>query len=63
MVPSAGLRTTIQRVDTGFGKVVYAKNFLKTLIPKILRKAETDPRVAELVDLERFRKITTIGEE
>lgn len=50
------------RVDTGFGKVVYAKNFLKTLIPKILRKAETDPRVAELVDLERFRKITTIGE-
>ncbi|CAM9505020.1 unnamed protein product [Ectocarpus fasciculatus] len=51
-----------QRVDTGFGKIVYAKNFLNSLIPKMMRKSLTDPRVAEVIDLKRLQKITTIGE-
>ncbi|CAN0525175.1 unnamed protein product, partial [Scytosiphon promiscuus] len=50
-----------QRVDTGFGKLVYAKNFLDSLIPKMMRKSLTDPRVAEVIDLERLQKVTTIG--
>ncbi|CAM9642327.1 unnamed protein product [Scytosiphon promiscuus] len=51
-----------QRVDTGFGKLVYARNFLNSLIPKMMRKSLTDPRVAEVIDLERLQKVTTIGE-
>lgn len=51
-----------QRVDTGFGKLVYAKNFLNSLIPKMMRKSLTDPQVAEVIDLERLQKVTTIGE-
>ncbi|CAN0041804.1 unnamed protein product [Pylaiella littoralis] len=51
-----------QRVDSGFGKLVYARNFLNSLIPKMMRKSLTDPRVAEVIDLERLQKITTIGE-
>lgn len=50
-----------QRVDSGFGKLVYARNFLNSLIPKMMRKSLTDPRVAEVIDLERLQKITTIG--
>jgi len=51
-----------QRVDTGFGKLVYARNFLNSLIPKMMRKSLTDPRVAEVIDLKRLQKISTIGE-
>ncbi|CAN0019810.1 unnamed protein product [Ectocarpus sp. 6 AP-2014] len=51
-----------QRVDTGFGKIVYAKNFLNSLIPKMMRKSLTDPRVAEVIDLKRLQRITAIGE-
>ena len=50
-----------QRVDTGFGKLVYARNFLNSLIPKMMRKSLTDPQVAEVIDLERLQKVTTIG--
>lgn len=50
-----------QRVDTGFGKLVYARNFLNSLIPKMMRKSLTDPRVAEVIDLKRLQKISTIG--
>ena len=52
-----------QRVDTGFGKLVYARNFLNSLIPKMMRKSLTDPQVAEVIDLERLQKVTTIGKD
>lgn len=56
-----GVEDVLQRVDSGFGKAVYAKNFLKTLIPKMMRKREADPSVAEVIDYDRLQKITTIG--
>jgi hypothetical protein len=37
------------QIDSGFNKAVYSGNFLKTLIPKINRKA-ADPKLAEEVD-------------
>ncbi|CAM9872711.1 unnamed protein product, partial [Discosporangium mesarthrocarpum] len=46
----------------GFGKIVYASNFLKSLLPKMQRKAVTNPELAEIVDLDRVQKATTIGE-
>jgi hypothetical protein len=36
------------QIDSGFNKAVYSGNFLKTLIPKINRKA-ADPKLAEEV--------------
>lgn len=50
-------------MDTGFGKLVYARNFLNSLIPKMMRKSLTDPQVAEVIDLERLQKVTTIGKD
>jgi hypothetical protein len=37
------------QIDSGFNKAVYSGNFLKTLIPKINRKA-ADPKLAEEVN-------------
>jgi hypothetical protein len=39
----------MSQIDSGFNKAVYSGNFLKTLIPKINRKA-ADPKLAEEVD-------------
>jgi hypothetical protein len=38
------------QIDSGFNKAVYSGNFLKTLIPKINRKA-ADPKLAEEVNI------------
>lgn len=48
-------------MDVGFARAVYARTFLRMLIPKALRMAERDPTLAELVDLERLQKATTLG--
>ena len=37
-----------EQIDSGFNKRVYSKNFLKTLLPKINRKA-ADPKLKDEV--------------
>ncbi|CAM9310490.1 unnamed protein product, partial [Phaeothamnion confervicola] len=51
-----------QRIDSGFNRAVYSKNFLKSLIPKMQRKAAVNPRIAEIVDMARVARCKTVGE-
>ena len=46
-------------IDRGFNKAVYARRFLRTMIPKALRKLQQHPG---LFDGERLRRATTIYE-
>lgn len=52
----------MQRADTGFCKWIYAKYFLSSLVPKIIRNALVDPHVVEMINLDSFKEITTIRE-
>ncbi|MFO1226912.1 YheT family hydrolase [Roseateles sp.] len=46
-------------IDQGFNRVVYARRFLRTMVPKALRKLQQHPG---LFDGERLRRATTIRE-
>ncbi|CAM9637343.1 unnamed protein product [Chrysoparadoxa australica] len=50
------------KIDAGFNRRVYARNFLNSLIPKINRKAELLPELREIVDIEAVEKATSMGE-
>ncbi len=48
-----------EAIDRGFNKQVYARRFLRTMVPKALRKLQQHPG---LFDGERLRRATTIHE-